>query len=54
MIDSTLASNNHLCFRKILLKLIMTIDGKIRGEKLKYDISREATKISLLSSGKVN
>ena len=28
----------------------MTIDGKIRDEKLKYDINREAAKIS---SGKI-
>ena len=30
----------------------MTIDGKIRDEKLQYDINREAAKISALSSGK--
>ena len=27
----------------------MTVDDKIRGEKLQYDIDREAAKISLLS-----
>ena len=32
----------------------MTIDDKIRDEKLQYDINREATKISTLSSGKVD
>ena len=32
----------------------MTIDDKIRDEKLQYDINREAAKISALSSGKVN
>ena len=32
----------------------MTIDDQIRGEKLQYDINREAAKISALSSNKVN
>ena len=32
----------------------MTIDGQIRDEKLKYDINREAAKISAWSSGKIN
>ena len=32
----------------------MTIDDKIRDEKLQYDINREATKISALSSGKID
>ena len=32
----------------------MKIDGKIRDEKLQYDINREAAKISALSFGKVN
>ena len=30
----------------------MTIDDKIRDEKLQYDINREAAKISALLSGK--
>ena len=30
----------------------MTIDDKIRNKKLQYEINREATKISALSSGK--
>ena len=30
----------------------MTIDDKIRDEKLQYNINREAAKISALSSGK--
>ena len=30
----------------------MTIDGKIRDEKLEYDINRGAAKTSELSSGK--
>ena len=58
MVDSTLASDNHLRFRINLLerisKLIMEIDEKIRDEKLKYNINREAAKISPLSSGKIN
>ena len=32
----------------------MTINNKIRHEKLQYDINREAAKISALSSGKVD
>ena len=32
----------------------MTIKDQIRGEKLQYDINREAAKISALSSGKVH
>ena len=32
----------------------MTIDDRIRDEKLQYDINREAAKISALSSGKID
>ena len=32
----------------------MTIDDKIRDEKLQYGITREAAKISALSSGKID
>ena len=32
----------------------MTFDDKIKDEKLQYDIDRKATKISALSSGKVD
>ena len=32
----------------------MTIDDKIRGEKLQYDINREPAKISALTSGKID
>ena len=32
----------------------MTIDDKIRGEKLQKDIKKEAAKIPALSSGKVD
>ena len=56
VIDNTLAK--ILKYRKNILetiyKLIMIIDEKIRDEKLQYDISREAAKISALSSGKIN
>ena len=32
----------------------MITDDKIRDEKLRYDINREAAKISALSSGKLD
>ena len=32
----------------------MTIDDKIKDKKIQYDINREAAKISVLSSGKIN
>ena len=32
----------------------MTIDDKIRDEKLQYDIKKEAAKILALSSGKID
>ena len=32
----------------------MIIDDQIRDEKLQYDINREAAKISVLSSGKID
>ena len=32
----------------------MTIEDQIRDEKLQYDVNREATKISALSSGKID
>ena len=31
----------------------MAIDGKIRDEKLQYDIKREAAKVWALTSGKI-
>ena len=56
--DTTLASDNSLPYRCNLLeriyKLIMTIEDKIRDEKLQYDINREAAKISGLSSRKID
>ena len=32
----------------------MTINDQIRDERLKYDINREAAKISAISSGKID
>ena len=32
----------------------MTIDDKVIDEKLQYDINREAAKLSVLSSGKID
>ena len=32
----------------------MTIDDKIRDEKLQYDINKEAAKISALTFGKID
>ena len=49
VIDTSLASDNSSRFRKNLLEriqLIMTIDDKIKDEKLQYDINREGAKIS--------
>ena len=57
VIDTALASDNPLRFRKNLLerisKLIMAINDKIKDEKLSGNINREAAKISALSSGKI-
>ena len=58
IIDTTLTSGNSSRFRKNLLerisKLIITIDDKIRDEKVQYDINRVAAKILALSSGKID
>ena len=51
VIDSFLASDNSLCFRKNLSERIEM--KKIRDEKPQYHINREAAKISVLSSGKI-
>ena len=51
-------SNDPLRFRKnlseIISKLIMTIDDNTKDEKFLHDINREAAKISVLSSGKID
>ena len=54
VIDTTLPSNNPLRFRKKLEKLTMTINDQIKYETLQYNINREATKISALSSVKLH
>ena len=58
VIDTVLASDNSSQFRKNLLerilKLIMTIDDRIKDGKLQYDINREAAKISALLSGRID
>ena len=58
VIDATFLSHNHSGFRDNPLrrswKLIMTIDDKIRHEKLQYDIKRQAAKISALQSVKTD
>ena len=58
VIDTTLDSDKFFLFRKNLLdrmqKLIMTIDDKIRDEKLQCDINRETARISASTSGKTD
>ena len=58
VINTTLASNNPSRFTKNvlqrILKLVITIDDKIRDEKLQYDVKREAVEISALSSEKID
>ena len=34
--------------------MIITVDERIRDEKLRYDINREASKLSALLLGKIN
>ena len=53
-IDTILASDNHLCFRKILLErilklIMMTVDDKIKDVKLQDYINWETAKLSALS-----
>ena len=58
VIHATLASDIPPRFRKNLLeriwKLIMTTDYKIRDEKVKYDMNREAAKILALPLRKID
>ena len=58
IIDTTLTSGNSSRFRKNLperiSKLIITIDDKIRDERVQYHINRVAAKILALSSGKID
>ena len=53
MNDITLASDNHLCVRKIIQKLIMTIYDVIKNKKLQDDTNGVAARISVLSSGNI-
>ena len=56
--DTNLASDNLLCFTRNILermqKVIMTINEKIRSEKLQYDLNTEAAKLSSVSSRKID
>ena len=56
--DTTLVSDNFPRFTENLLEriqnLIITVDDRIKDEKLQYEINREAAKISALSSGKID
>ena len=52
-INTTHASDNSLHFRENLLER-MTIDEKIKDEKLQYNIDRPAAKISEFSSRKID
>ena len=58
VIDAILALDNPLSFRYSLLEriqnLIMTIDDKIRDEKLQYEINKKAAKLAALSSKKTD
>ena len=58
VIYTTLASDNSSRFRNNLSgrmqKLIITIEDKVKDEKLQYDINGEAAKLSALSSGKID
>ena len=58
MVDTTFPSDHALHFQKNLLeelqRVIMTVDDRIRDEKLQYDIKKPTAKISALSSGKTN
>ena len=51
--DATLASDNPLRFRKNYI-IKQTKQIQIRDGKLQYDVNRESTKISVLSSGKID
>ena len=57
VIDTTLASDNPLGFRKNplkrMLKPAMKNDDKIIDEKLENDINKEAAKMPALSSDKI-
>ena len=56
--DTTLPSDDPFRVQKesfeIIYNKIMIIEDQIRDEKLQYDITKDAVKISALSSGKIN
>ena len=56
VIDTKFASNNttHKSQIILLIKLLMTINDKVKDKKLQYDSNREAAKIWALSSGKID
>ena len=53
IIDTTLATDNKE-YKERIQKLVMTTEGKIRDEKLKYNINREAAKISTSDKKLIN
>ena len=52
-IGTTLATNNKE-YKERIQKLVMTTEDKIRDGKLKYNINREAAKISTLDKKLIN
>ena len=53
IIGTTLATDNKE-YKERTQKLVMTTEGKIRDEKLKYNINREAAKISTSDKKLIN
>ena len=53
IIGTTLATDNKE-YKERIQKLVMTTEGKIRDEKLKYNINREAAKISTSDKKLIN
>ena len=53
IIGTTLATDNKE-YKERTQKLVMTTEGKIRDEKLKYNINREPAKISTSDKKLIN
>ena len=53
IIGTTLATDNKE-YKERIQKLVMTTEGKVRDEKLKYNINREAAKISTSDKKLIN
>ena len=53
IIGTTLATDNKE-YKERTQKLVMTTEGKIRDEKLEYNINREAAKISTSDKKLIN